>query len=149
MKHKASLEFSKVNEYIYLGTNSCCQVHFDKGLLDLGVAADISLEEEKLDTPFGVDYFLWLPTPDKDAPTQDKLEIGVKFMDDLIEKKIKLYTHCKNGHGRSPTLVVAYFIYKGMGVKEAMDFVKSMRPEIHLDKKQIVVLKNFKLKKYE
>ncbi len=47
-------EYSKITEYIYIGTNQCCQMHFKKSLLKKGVNADISLEKENLDTPYGV-----------------------------------------------------------------------------------------------
>ena len=81
-------------------------------MIKKGIKADISLEKEKLDAPFGVDYFLWLPTKDHTAPSQDQLKAGVKFMDELIKNKIKIYIHCQRGHGRAPVLVAAYFISK-------------------------------------
>ncbi len=50
-------EYDQVTEHIYVGTNQCCIVHFDESLLEAGIRADISLEQERLDTPFGVDFF--------------------------------------------------------------------------------------------
>lgn len=144
MKHISTIEFSKVTEYIYLGTNACCQLHFDKKLLNLGVKADISLEEERLESPWGVDFFLWLPTKDHTAPRISKLEAGVSMMNALKKRRIKMYIHCKNGHGRAPTLVAAYFISQGMGVAGAIKFVKEKRSEVHLNKKQTDILKRFK-----
>jgi len=141
--HHASFKFSKIAPYIYLGTNACCQIDFDKKLLKRGIRADISLEKERLDTPFGIDYFLWLPTKDMFSPSQDKLMAGTLMIDYLVKKKIKLYVHCKNGHGRAPTLVAAYFISRGMEANQAAALVKSKRPEIHLNKKQINGLKKF------
>jgi hypothetical protein len=75
-------EYSKITDYIYLGTNQCCQVHFKKSLLKKGIKADISLEKESLDNPIGVDYFLWIPVKDKTAPTQKQLLIGAKTIKD-------------------------------------------------------------------
>ncbi len=117
-------EYSKITEYIFLGTNQCCQVHFKKSLLKRGIKADISLEKEKLDAPFGVDYFLWLPVLDKKAPTQKQLMVGAKAIKEFVDSKIKVYVHCKRGHGRSPTLVAAYFILKDMETREAIGKIK-------------------------
>ena len=142
--HGAIINFSKVNSYIYLGTNSCCKLHFKKSLLRKGVRADVSMESERIDKPWGVDYFLWLPTPDMTAPTLKKLKIGAEFIDSLVSKKVKVYIHCKNGHGRAPTMTAAYFIYKGVGIEEALKFIKKKRTEIHLNKKQKESLKKFK-----
>ena len=114
-------DYNKVTEYIYLGSNQCCQVHFKKSLLKKGVKADVSLEKESLDSPFGVDYFLWLPVKDTTAPTQKQLLIGAKSIKELVDNKVKVYVHCLRGHGRSPTLVAAYFILEGLKYNEAIN----------------------------
>ena len=91
-KHgKLTFEYNKITEYIYLGTNQCCQVHFKKALLKKGIKADISLEKERIDAPFGVDYYLWLPVTDHTAPSQKQLITGVNFIENLIKNKIKIY----------------------------------------------------------
>ena len=41
-------------------------------------------------------------------------------------------------------MVAAYLISTGMGVKEAIDFIKKKRPVIHINKKQIAALEKFK-----
>ena len=141
--HKSNINFSKITDYIYIGTNACCQIHFDSGLLKKGIKADISLERERLDQPGGVEYFLWLPTVDQTAPPQAKLAVGVRAMEELIKQKVKIYIHCRNGHGRAPTLAAAYFISQGMTVNEAIAVVKKKRPEIHLNTKQKNALKTY------
>ena len=139
-------EYNKITEYIYLGTNQCCQSHFKKSLLMKGIEADISLEKEKLDSPFGINSFLWLPVADKKPPTHKQLIIGAKAIKDLIENKIKVYVHCKRGHGRSPTLVAAYFIMEGLKTNEAIKKIRNKRPTIHLTLSQIKALKMFENK---
>ena len=147
MKHPPLIfEYSKITNYIYLGTNQCCQVHFKKELLKRGITADISLEKEKIDAPFGVDYYLWLPVKDHAAPSQKQLKIGIDFIEDLIKNKIKVYIHCQRGHGRAPTLVAAYLVSKGKTVEQAVDFIKKKRPVIHPNKVQINALKRFRAK---
>jgi len=141
-KHIA-FEYNKITEYIYIGSNQCCQVHFKKSLLKKGVKADISLEKEKLDAPFGVDYFLWLPVKDHYAPSQKQMILGAKAIKDLVDNKMKVYVHCRLGHGRSPTLVAAYFILEEMTTAEARRKIKQKRKVVHFTKKQIDALRKF------
>lgn len=144
MKHgPLDLEYSKITDYIYLGTNMCCVTHFDKSLLKKGIKADISLEGEKQDQAKGVEFYLWLPTKDHTAPTQKQLNVGVALINSLISQKIKIYIHCQRGHGRAPTLVGSYLISTGMSVGEAVSFIKKRRPTIHPNRKQITALKKF------
>ena len=143
---KHVLEYNQITDEIYIGTNMCCQVDFAKELLDKGITADISLEAERVDNPNGVDYFLWLPVLDHHAPTQNQLRLGVQTLEFFTREGIKLYAHCKHGHGRAPTLVVAYFIKQGMDVDEAIEFVKSKRSSIHLSEVQIEALREYEKK---
>jgi protein-tyrosine phosphatase len=139
-------EYNKIIEYIYLGTNQCCQVHFKKELLKKGIKADISLEKERIDAPFGVDYYLWLPVKDHTAPSQKQLILGVNFIENLIKNKIKVYVHCQRGHGRAPTLVAAYLISKGKTVEQAVESIKKKRPVVHPNKIQINALRRYRAK---
>ncbi len=137
-------DYNQITDDVFIGTNMCCQVGFSKELLSKGVRADISLEENRTDAPNGVDYFLWLPTENDKPPSPKGLEIGVKFLDFLIINKIKTFIHCKNGHGRAPTLFAAYLISHGKSVEEAINFISSKRPAIHLRELQIQALNEFK-----
>ncbi|MBI5023032.1 MAG: hypothetical protein HZC05_02605 [Candidatus Magasanikbacteria bacterium] len=56
-----TLEYSYIADGIYIGTNQCCQTHFDEKLRKEGITANISLEEERIDAPFGVEFFIWIP----------------------------------------------------------------------------------------
>ncbi len=141
---KKGFDYDQITDGIYMGTNMCCQVGFHRELLVKGVRADISLEEERIDSPTGVDYFLWLPTVDHAAPSQSMLRCGAQAIDSLVKQNIKLYIHCKNGHGRAPTMLAAYLIYTGMTVDEAIAFIKVRRPVIHPNQTQIEALKLFK-----
>lgn len=143
LNHKG-FDYDQIDDEVFIGTNMCCQLGFEKELLVKNVRADISLEENRVDAPLGVDYFLWLPTKDHESPTPDKLSLGVQTLEFLIKRKIKIYIHCMNGHGRASTLFVAYLIKKGMGIEEAIKYLKSKRPTIHLSKDQLEGLKMFK-----
>jgi hypothetical protein len=125
-----------------VGTNQCCQTHFDESLLKAGIRADISLEQENLDAPFGVDFFLWLPVVDKQPPSQQQLFVGARTIKDLVDNNIKVYVHCKRGHQRSPALVAAYFILEGLGPRSAIKRVRDKRA-IHLTRGQMKALTDF------
>ena len=61
----------------------------------------------------------------------------------LVTQDRKVYVHCKNGHGRAPTLVASYLIRKGKNAEEAEAFIKSKRPSVHLDDIQREALQEF------
>jgi protein tyrosine phosphatase len=138
-------EYSKITDNIYLGSNQCCVTHFKKSLLKKGIKADISLDDVTLDSPFGVKYFLWLPVVDRKAPSQDQLGVGAWTIKSLVDKKQKMYVHCKRGHGRSPTLVAAYFILEGMTAAAAIKKIRSKRA-IHVTQPQLKALRIFEKK---
>lgn len=127
------LEYNQITDGIYIGTNQCCQVHFDEELKKEGIEADISLEEERIDTPFGVKFYTWIPIKNHIAPTNEQFDFGIAVLDKFVSMKKKVYIHCQNGHGRAPTMVAAYLIKKGKSVDEAIDFIKKKRPTIHLE----------------
>ncbi len=136
------MDFNYIGDGIYIGTNQCCQAHFDEKLLQEGISADISLEKERLDAPFGVDFYVWIPVENHAAPKPDQLDFGISVLEKMVSLGKKIYVHCKNGHGRAPTLVAAYFVkIKGMPPEEAEAFIKSKRPSMHLDSVQRAALK--------
>ncbi|MBI2128874.1 dual specificity protein phosphatase family protein [Candidatus Woesearchaeota archaeon] len=140
---KPIFEYSEITKLIYIGTNQCCSSHFKKSLIKKGVRADISLEEMRLDQPFGVGYYLWLPTKDHKAPAFKQLLIGANFIKKLVDNEVKVYVHCEHGHARAPTLVAAYFILEGKTAIEAIKLIKRKRPIIHPNRSQIQSLINF------
>ena len=137
------LNYDFITDGIYIGTNQCCKTHFEEVLLKEGIAADISLEEERLDAPFGVEMYVWIPVKNHTPPTSDQFYFGVATLEKLVSLRKKIYVHCKNGHGRAPTLIAAYLIKNGKTVEEAIGFIKSKRPAIHLQDEQKNALINF------
>lgn len=136
-------DYDEINEEVIIGTNMCCQYGFEKELLVRGVTADVSLEKDKVDAPKGVQYFLWLPTEDEHAPTQDQLTLGVEDLTFFKARNIKVYIHCKNGHGRATTLYMAFLMKNGMGLDQALASIKEKRPGVHLTEEQLRALKTF------
>lgn len=138
-------DYSEIDEQTFIGTNMCCQYGFDHELLARGVTADISLEAERIDEPSGVEFFLWLPTQDGQPPTPQALEQGSQAIRLLRAQGKRVYLHCKNGHGRAPTLYAAYLISTGMSVDDAIAAIRAKRPSIHPEPSQIDALRRFAL----
>ncbi|MFA7286200.1 MAG: dual specificity protein phosphatase [Patescibacteria group bacterium] len=142
-----TLEFSKITDNIYIGSNACCQIRFAEPLLKEGITADLSLEEDHVDMPFGVSFYLWLPVPDMLPPTIDQLEVGVAYMTKVIELGHKVLVHCRWGHGRGPTMVAAYLVRTGMSVDAAIQLMTEKRPVVHIEVEQVAALRQFALRK--
>lgn len=137
------MNFSKITDRVYIGTNFCCDMHFAPELLERGVTYDLSLEEDRVDTPIGGAAYLWLPIKDGQAPTEQQFAMGVSFIDAAVRTGRRVYVHCKNGHGRAPTMVAAYFIKTGMTVDGAIVLIAVHRPEMHINDTQLVALRAY------
>lgn len=136
-----AFEYSEIDEHVTIGTNACCQTHFEKSLLAKGVTADISLESEAIDRPFGIHSYLWLPTVDHTPLSTENVLVGIAALKQMIKNGQKVYIHCKNGHGRGPTLYAAYLIKEaGMSPEAAVESIKAKRPGIHLEESQRIFL---------
>ncbi len=138
-----SFNYDIIERYILIGTSIETRAHFER-LLKLGMAADIDLQEEKMDTPSGVESFLWLPTKDFTPPTQRQLTIGSHFIEDMVNHKMRCYVHCNAGNGRAPTLVAAYYILAHeMNPTEAIKKIKTKRPSVNPNTTQRQALEKF------
>lgn len=143
-----STGYSRITEQIYIGSDLCkgptCPVHTEE-FKRLGICGEINLEIEHPEMPpKSIDAYLWLPVEDKKAPTMDQLTIGTAAVKQMVDLGNTVYVHCKNGHGRSPTLVAAYLVrYEGKEPGEAIEFIKSKRPEVHLEEEQMKALEAF------
>lgn len=145
LEHKhIQLSYNKIDDFMFAGNNLCCQSQFDKELLSKGIYADISLEAERMDNPRGVKYFLWFPWKEDTAPTFELINLALQIVDDMIKQNIKMYIHCRNGHGRTTTFLVSYFMRKnGLSLDYALAMVKERRPSAHLNESQLKFLKDF------
>jgi len=139
------MDVSRIDSQVFIGTNACCMFHLSKGLLDQGVTCDISLEQDMVDKPIGVDCFLWLPTPDHTAPSIHNTTVGAAALDEMLKQGRKVFIHCQNGHGRAPTFYAAYLVLKrGMDWAAAWEAIRASRPEAHLDPPQQAFLQSLR-----
>lgn len=136
-------EYNYIADGIYIGNNRCCQMHFDEMLKKEGITYDISLEKDRLDTPFGVESYVWIPVENHHAPSREQLDFGVSVIEKMVAMGKKVYIHCQNGHGRAPTLVAAYLIKKGLDPKMAVEAIRAKRPSIHPEDTQMKALGEF------
>ncbi len=144
-KNDGPLDYNYITDGIYIGTNQCCALGLAEVLKKEGITADISLEDVRLDHPFGVAMYAWIPTPDMTPSAQDQLAFGVASLKEIMQQKRRVYVHCKNGHGRASTLVAAYLISLGKSVDEALEIIKKGRPQIHIQNNQREALNEFAL----
>ncbi|KAK6963554.1 phosphatidylglycerophosphatase and protein-tyrosine phosphatase 1 [Biomphalaria glabrata] len=78
------------------------------------------------------------------TPTQEKLVLGVQFLNKHRELGQSVYVHCKAGRTRSTTLVVCYLMQlHKWKPQEAVDFIKSKRPHILLRDKQLKSIEDY------
>jgi len=136
MEDHTVFKWDQIDDHLFIGNNMCCQMHFDKELLLKGISADISLEDERVDAPFGVESYLWLPTADHTPPTPEQLRLGVDHIKQLVDSERAVYIHCKNGHGRAPTLAAAYYISTGITLENALTLITEHRRRAHLTDEQ-------------
>ncbi len=148
LSHPPSIQISQITENIYLGTAMCCENHKDfyaEKMKEHNIFADIDLRLETGEPTPQTQAHTHLPVQDTFPPTLEQTKLGVEIIDQVVKMGKRVYVHCQVGHGRSPTLVIAYFILKeGMQIQEAVDFVKSKRHEVHPTEKQLEFLHSLK-----
>lgn len=141
-------DYSKITEQIYIGSDLCqgmvCPIHGPE-FEALGILVELNLSVEKKEIPpDGIDVYSWIPVPDGYAPSQEQFDIGTAIINEAIKGEKKVYIHCSNGHGRSPTMIAAYLIrYQRKSVDEAIESIREKRPEIHIEDIQKEALSKF------
>ena len=139
------LDYNEIVDGVYIGTNQCCIAGLSDVLKQVHIQCDISLEETKIDQPYGVEVYVWIPTQDHSVPTIDQLQFGVDALEKFVSQKKKIYIHCKNGHGRSSTLMCAYLMKtRNISYEDAFRIVQKHRPGAHMQKLQVDLLQDGK-----
>lgn len=80
------------------------------------------LHEIEASSGFEVYY---LPIWDESVPDMEEMEKGLAWLDEAIYLGKKVLVHCRFGIGRTGTLVTAYMIRKGLGLKKASKRLKA------------------------
>jgi protein-tyrosine phosphatase len=141
-------EYSKISKHLFVGSDFCtgrnCKEH-EEEFKKLNIDSEINLSIEKKEVPpENIESYTWIPVVDGHAPTMWQMEAGASIIDKAVASGKNIYVHCRNGHGRSPTLVAAYLIrYGGISVDEAIEEIEKKRPEAHIEKTQKDALRKF------
>jgi dual specificity MAP kinase phosphatase len=114
-------------------------------LKKLGITAIVNMRMRSIpNTQNNSDFrYLYLPTPDRQAPTLANLKKGVAFITAEIKKGGKVYVHCHAGEGRGPTMVLAYLISTGLVLEDAVQLIKNVRIFIRPTRVQFDQLKTY------
>lgn len=91
----------------------------------------------------GITQF-WFPTVDFRPPSLPYIWSGLGVIDAYKARRESVYVHCKAGKGRS-TIVVACYLMKDYGLtpNSAVEFIKDRRPQININKRQMLRLCEF------
>ncbi len=142
------MDYSQITDNIFIGSNLCkgnvCPIHgpeFKK--LNITVEINLTREHEEI-APKALDLYAWIPVTDKGVPDACQFGLSTSIINEAVINNQRVYIHCKNGHGRSPTVVAAYLIrFQKMTVMDAINLIKSKRAEIHLEEGQLEALNKF------
>lgn len=135
--------YSQITPNLYV-----CGQYDARGLEALkswGVTAVINLRREFDDLAAGIapDRYLYLPTEDNTAPSQEHLRQGVEFIRSEIERGGAVYIHCGVGVGRAPTMAAAYLVSAGMTPESAWQVIRHVRPFVWPNRRQLASVREF------
>ena len=136
-----TLKRSKITANLFLGGQYNLQ-GLSK-LKKMGVTAIVNMRIHSIYTIAhyqGFEY-LHLPTIDNTAPKLEDLILGAEFAEKAIKNGGKVYIHCRQGHGRGPSMAIAYLLKIGTTYDDAFKLVKKVRTFINPQEEQIIRLK--------
>jgi protein-tyrosine phosphatase/Fe-S-cluster containining protein len=102
-----------------------------EALKQLGIDAILNLCGEYCDlhdieNDYGFEVY-YLPIPDESIPDTQNLERALAWLDESIYLGKNVLVHCRFGIGRTGTLVTAYLMRRGLGLKSAAKLLKQTR----------------------
>jgi protein-tyrosine phosphatase/Fe-S-cluster containining protein len=102
-----------------------------EALKRLGIDAILNLCGEYCDlhdieNDYGFEVY-YLPIPDESIPDTRDLERALAWLDESIYLGKNVLVHCRFGIGRTGTLVTAYLMRRGLGLKSAAKVLKQTR----------------------
>jgi predicted protein tyrosine phosphatase len=130
--------FDRVTDLVWIGSRIASLDDFHR-LRAEGIRACVDMKQEGAD-PWGFEAFLWLPTPDHEAPSHAHLRIGLAFLRECEQAGMPVYVACLAGVGRSSTLVLAHLLagrFETEGPEAALEFLTARRPVVRPNPEQI------------
>lgn len=87
---------------------------------------------------------LHVSVPDGMAPSPSECHEIVSWIERKVGSGQKVVIHCINGMGRSPTVAIAYLMYRGYGLEKAIATVAERNPRTSLSNEQYYKLLEFR-----
>lgn len=134
----------RVNEWLQLG-GSIAPAEYDR-LEEAGITHVVDLRE---DTESDADpaelerrgiAYLRVPVPNLTAPTLDGLRKAKDWLAAAGEPVA--YVHCVGGFGRAATLSVGLLVLDGKPLAQAVEEVRTARPELRINDEQMAWLES-------
>ena len=107
----------------------------------LDMRSEIKFEKQEFDS-IGIDYFN-IPVDNFYPPNKKQTLDAINIIDTYIKSNQKILIHCKEGVGRSPFILIAYYITKRQDLYESIKLIKSKRWGVNLNKIQLTHIKKF------
>jgi predicted protein tyrosine phosphatase len=133
---RASID--RITELVWMGSRVTSIDDYHR-LRALCVRACVDMKLEGAD-PWTFDAFLWLPTPDHEAPRTAHLLLGLDFLKRCEDGQLPVFVACLAGIGRSSTLVLAHLLagrFRDEGLEPALDFLRARRPTARPNRAQV------------
>ena len=122
-----TLQRSQITANLYLGGQY--NLRGLRKLKEMGITAIINMRMHSIYAEARYEGFryLHLPTVDQTPPALKDLIKGAGFAEEEIKNGGKVYIHCRQGHGRGPSMAIAYLLRIGTTFEDALALVKKVR----------------------
>jgi HAD superfamily hydrolase (TIGR01509 family) len=110
----------------------------------MGIDSIVDLRAEESDDPSLLARhdlrFLYLPMTDTDPLSQEQMRDGSHWVASERSAGRKVLVHCQHGRGRSIMLVAAVLMNEGLSATEAIDRIRTRRPQVALSPSQVAAV---------
>jgi predicted enzyme related to lactoylglutathione lyase/protein tyrosine phosphatase (PTP) superfamily phosphohydrolase (DUF442 family) len=140
----AARRMDRVNEWLHLGGAVPADEY--ARFTDAGITHIVDLREDsEVDTDLARLEALGIarrqvPVPNFGAPTAEQLGEIARWLEGQGDDVV-VYVHCGGGFGRAATMAVGLLMLEGLEVQEAVEQVRTVRPEIRINENQLAWLR--------
>jgi putative hydrolase of the HAD superfamily len=110
----------------------------------MGIDSVVDLRAEESDDPDLLARnnlrFFHLPMTDTDPLTQAQMRDGARWVASERAAGRRVLAHCQHGRGRSIMLAAAVLMNEGLSATEAVDHIRSRRPQVALSATQLAAI---------